>query len=105
MTDRPGSIDERALAGVVLARWGLAAARLAYLPAGFGDHHWSLTDPAGGEWFLTVTGLDGGWRGTGPEAAYADLRAVMDTVIALGRAGLDFAVLSAALENIGTLTQ
>ena len=59
---------------------------------GFGDHHWDLTDSAGRRWFVTVAALTGGWRGTSPAAGYADLRAAMDTVIALAGAGLDFAV-------------
>jgi spectinomycin phosphotransferase len=72
--------------------WGLAPARLAYLPVGFGDHHWELTDTAGRRWFVTVAGLAGSWRGTGPAAGYADLQATMDTATALARAGLEFAV-------------
>ena len=39
---------------------------------------------------MTVAGLTGGWRGTGPAAGYADLRAAMDTAIALAGAGLEF---------------
>jgi len=39
--------------------WGLAPARLGYLPVGFGDHHWELTDSAGRRWFVTVTVLAG----------------------------------------------
>src|SRR5215468_4343918 len=54
--------------------------------------HWELTDSAGRRWFVTVTGLIGGWRGTGPAAGYADLRATMDTVTALAGAGLEFAL-------------
>jgi hypothetical protein len=34
---------------------------------------------------VTVADLTAGWRGTGPAAGYADLRAAMDTVIALVR--------------------
>jgi spectinomycin phosphotransferase len=70
--------------------WGLVPAQLGYLPVGFGDHHWDLTDSAGRRWFVTVAGLAGGWRGTSPAAGYADLRAAMDTVIALAGAGLEF---------------
>jgi len=62
------------------------------MPVGFGDHHWELTDSAGRRWFVTVAGLAGGWRGTGPAAGYADLRAAMDTVVTLAAAGLEFAV-------------
>jgi spectinomycin phosphotransferase len=92
MKVEPGHIDRAELARVLDQQWGLAPAGLRHLPVGFGDHHWELTDAAGGRWFVTVAGLAGGWRGTGPEAGYADLRAAMETVIALGRAGLEFAV-------------
>jgi spectinomycin phosphotransferase len=62
------------------------------MPVGFGDHHWELTDSAGRRWFVTVADLTAGGRGTDPATAYADLRAAMDTVIALAGAGLEFAV-------------
>jgi spectinomycin phosphotransferase len=92
MRSEPGHINRRELARTLDRRWGLAAAGLRYLPVGFGDHHWELTDAGGSRWFVTVTALAGGWRGTGQEAGYADLRAAMETVIALSQAGLDFAV-------------
>jgi len=88
----PANIDQRGLARALKEQWGLAPAQLRYSPVGFGDHHWELTDTAGSRWFVTVADLNGGWRGTGPAAGYADLRASMETVIALRRAGLDFAV-------------
>jgi len=88
----PDGIDDRQLSRALAERWGLAPARLGYLPVGFGDHHWELTDATGRRWFVTVAGLAGSWRGTGPAAAYADLRAAMDTVTALAGAGLEFAV-------------
>ena len=90
--ERPGHIDQRELARILSEQWGLATGRLRHLPVGFGDHHWELTDGAGGRWFATVAGLAGGWRGTGAAAGYADLRAAMETVIALRRAGLEFAI-------------
>jgi spectinomycin phosphotransferase len=88
----PVGIDDRRLSRVLAQHWGLAPARLGYLPVGFGDHHWELTDSAGRRWFVTVAALTGGWRGTGPAAGYADLRAAMETVLALAGAGLEFAV-------------
>ena len=88
----PDGIDDLRLSRVLAEHWGLAPARLGYLPVGFGDHHWELTDATGGRWFVTVAALTGGWRGTGPAAGYADLRAAMDTVVALAGAGLEFAV-------------
>jgi spectinomycin phosphotransferase len=88
----PDGIDERELSRALQAHWGLAPARLGYLPVGFGDHHWELTESAGRRWFVTVAGLTGAGRGTGPAAGYADLRAAMDTVTVLAAAGLEFAV-------------
>ena len=86
----PDGIDEHELSCALHDHWGLVPARFGYLPVGFGDHHWDLTDSAGNRWFVTVAGLAGGWRGTGPAAGYADLRAAMDTVTALAGTGLEF---------------
>ncbi len=92
MKERPGHIDQRDLARILREQWGLVPGRLRHLPVGFGDHHWELTGGAGGRWFVTVAELAGGWRGAGPAAGFADLRASMETVTALRRAGLEFAV-------------
>ena len=73
----PDRIDERELARTLGENWGLFPVQLGYAAVGFGDHHWELTDRAGGRWFVTVADLNGGWRGTGPAAGYADLRASM----------------------------
>jgi spectinomycin phosphotransferase len=88
----PAGIDDDRLSRALAEHWGLDPARLRYLPVGFGDHHWELSDRAGRRWFVTVAELARAWRGTGPAAGYADLRAAMDTVVALAGAGLDFAV-------------
>jgi spectinomycin phosphotransferase len=90
--ERPGHIDQRDLARILREQWGLVPGRLRHLPVGFGDHHWELSGAAGGRWFVTVAELACGWRGTGPAAGFADLRASMETVTALHRAGLEFAV-------------
>ena len=92
MKERPGHIDQRDLARILREQWGLVPGRLRHLPVGFGDHHWELTGAAGGRWFVTVAELAGGWRGAGPAAGFVDLRASMETVTALRRAGLEFAV-------------
>jgi len=86
----PEGIGDHQLSCALKEHWGLTPVRLGYLPVGFGDHHWDLTDSAGSRWFVTVAGLSGGWRGTSPAAGYADLRAAMDTVIALAGTGLEF---------------
>jgi len=90
--EEPGHISQPELAGILHEQWGLAPARLRYLPVGFGDYHWELTDAAGGRWFVTVAELAGGWRGTSAADGYVDLRAAMEIVIALHQAGLEFAV-------------
>jgi spectinomycin phosphotransferase len=102
--ERPDNIDQCELARVLQEQWGLASAQLQYAPVGFGDHHWELTDALGGHWFVTVADLSGGWRGTSPAAGYADLQASMETVIALGQAGLEFAVAPAPTAQGQALT-
>ncbi|HSS89636.1 MAG TPA: aminoglycoside phosphotransferase family protein [Streptosporangiaceae bacterium] len=92
MREQPGHLDQRDLARILREQWGLVPGRLRHLPVGFGDHHWELTGAAGGRWFVTVAELAGGWRGAGPAAGFADLRASMETVTVLHRAGLEFAV-------------
>ncbi|HEY9244038.1 MAG TPA: phosphotransferase [Streptosporangiaceae bacterium] len=92
MRHPPEDIDERGLARTLADGWGLPPAGLRYAAVGGGDHHWELTDPSGGRWFVTVAGLAGGWRGTSPAEGLADLRAALGTVTALRQAGLDFAV-------------
>jgi spectinomycin phosphotransferase len=92
----PADVDQRDLARVLQEQWALIPERLQYAPVGFGDYHWDVTDTAGDRWFVTVADLRGGWRGTGPAAGYADLRAAMETVTAVRQAGLDFAVAPAA---------
>ena len=92
MKEQPGHLDQRDLARILREQWGLVPGRLRHLPVGFGDHHWELTGAAGGRWFVTVAELAGGWRGAGRAAGLADLRASMQTVTALHRAGLEFAV-------------
>jgi spectinomycin phosphotransferase len=88
----PDRIDEPGLSCALRDRWGLAPARLGHLPVGFGGHHWELADSDGRRWFVTVAELTGGSRGTDAAAEYADLLAAMDTVVALARAGLEFAL-------------
>ena len=92
MKAAPDGISERELSRTLQEHWGFAPARLGYLPVGFGDHHWELTDSGGRRWFVTAAGLTGAGRSSSPAAGYADLRAAMDTVTALAAAGLEFAV-------------
>jgi hypothetical protein len=47
--EQPRHLDRRELARILHEQWGLAPGRLCHLPVGFGDHHWGLTDAAGGD--------------------------------------------------------
>ncbi len=58
MLSPPGDLDDRLLAAALTREWGVAVAGLEYRPVGFGSHHWTATDPAGGRWFVTVDDLD-----------------------------------------------
>lgn len=58
MLSRPDDLDDRILAATLTLHWGVAVARLEYLPVGFGSHHWSVAGPGGGRWFVTVDDLD-----------------------------------------------
>ncbi|MFC7328469.1 phosphotransferase [Marinactinospora rubrisoli] len=93
MQDRPADLDELALRHA-LTGWGVDAAELAYVPVGFGDHHWSVADTTGRRWFVTVADLaNKAHCGTTPPAALRGLRAAMDTAAALeDPAGHDFVV-------------
>ena len=92
MQHPPDDIDERELARVLAAGWGLPPAGLSYVPLGFGDHHWELTDRSAGRWFVTVAALAGSWRDTGPAEGLADLRATLGMVTTLCQAGVELAV-------------
>lgn len=72
-----------------LRAWGLTPAGVEYLPVGFGDHHWRVTDETGRRWFATVADLAAKpHNGIGVAAARDGLRRAMDTAAAL--AHLDF---------------
>jgi len=88
-----GLLQAGLLAGLAEG-WGLDAARAAYLPVGFGSHHWDVTDAAGRRRFVTVDDLDHkGWLGTDRDTAFAGLRAAFDPAVALRHdAGLPFVV-------------
>jgi spectinomycin phosphotransferase len=80
--ERPAGIDDTALAAVLADEWALAGVRLQYLPVGFGGYHWLAADPAGMQWFVTVTDLASLY---GP-----DLGPAMETASGLAEAGLEF---------------
>jgi len=54
----PEDLAQDLLTGALTRQWGVAVTSAAYRPVGFGSHHWSVTDPAGGGWFVTVDDLE-----------------------------------------------
>ncbi|MFE6777578.1 phosphotransferase family protein [Streptomyces sp. NPDC057702] len=92
MKDRP-DLDERAVRQALDA-WGRDGARLTYAPVGFGDYHWIAESADGHRAFVTVADLahKEQW-GADPDAAYAGLRAALETALALrARPDHDFVV-------------
>jgi spectinomycin phosphotransferase/16S rRNA (guanine(1405)-N(7))-methyltransferase len=54
----PPDLALDALTGELTRQWGVAVRSIGYLAVGFGSHHWTVTDPAGGGWFVTVDDLE-----------------------------------------------
>ncbi|WEV25387.1 phosphotransferase [Streptomyces sp. 71268] len=107
MQDRP-DLDERAVRQALDA-WGMGGAHLTYAPVGFGDYHWVAETGAGRRAFVTVADLThkDQW-GSGPDAAFAGLRAAMEAAVALrAQPGRDFVVApltcrdGAAIQRLG----
>ncbi|MEV1009973.1 phosphotransferase [Streptomyces sp. NPDC049881] len=83
MKQRPPDISDRSL-GDTLAAWGLRGPAPSWVPAGFGDHHWTMTGDDGRRWFLTVADLsDKPHCGPDIPSARLGLRRAMDTAYAL----------------------
>lgn len=81
----PDDVDPRP----ALRAWGMAPVAVEYLPVGFGDHHWTVTDERERRWFVTVADLaTKSHNGVGVTAARDGLRRAMDTAAALRH--LDF---------------
>ncbi|WP_194925685.1 hypothetical protein [Catenulispora pinisilvae] len=57
MLNPPDAFSEDDLRLLLANNWGLTAARLEYVPVGFGSHHWSVRDSRGGRWFVNVDEL------------------------------------------------
>ena len=94
MLTPPAELDEGVLAATVSRKWHIRVATMAYRAVGFGSHHWSITEPSGGRWFVTVDELDRRRRSTIEtlDDAYRRLRAALDAACALAAAGAAFVV-------------
>ncbi|WP_460759648.1 phosphotransferase [Nocardiopsis oceani] len=93
MWDRPVDLDECRIQDA-LAGWGIHAVAMAYVPLGFGDHHWSATDTSGRRWFLTLADLEHKpFLGADADTVLGNLARAMDTAAQLhDEGGLGFVV-------------
>jgi Phosphotransferase enzyme family len=91
---RPAGLADETLAGALADGWGIVPDSLAYLPVGFGSHHWKVTGPGGNSWFLTVDDLAdrARWPGEPAAAVAGRLRSALAVARAIRDAGAAFAV-------------
>ena len=94
MLSPPEDLAHDLLTAAVTRHWGIAVAAAPYRPVGFGSHHWSVTDPGGGGWFVTVDDLQTTRRSAAEslDDAYWRLRAALDAARGLHEAGAAFVV-------------
>lgn len=86
MLTPPDDLAVGDLADALQSGWGIRPGPLAYAPVGFGSHHWTTTDRAGREWFVTADRAgDGGMD-------FGVLSAALTTTRQLSRLGLEFIV-------------
>jgi len=88
----PPDLATDALASALTRHWGVVVQSVAYLAVGFGSHHWRVTDPAGGGWFITVDDLDSRRRSESdsPDRVYDRLGRALGTARALRSTGAAF---------------
>jgi len=93
MRTPPEDLDPGTLTRELADGWGIAVGRIDYAPVGAGSHHWTVVAADGRHAFATVDHLgQKAWLGDEPDAAFAGLRAALDTAAALAGAGLGFVV-------------
>jgi spectinomycin phosphotransferase len=99
----PRDLDRAALAHALQRRWGIGPARLAYLPVGFGSHHWEAVGADGSRWFVSADDLRAGHHaGRAAADVFVGLDRAFRTAAALRDVGLEF-VLAPILSHGGTV--
>jgi hypothetical protein len=90
----PDGLDNATLAAALARCWGLNITSLAYLPVGWGSHHWEAAGAAGSRWFVTADDLEARkLSGSEPlTAAFSRLRASLATAVGLRGSGATFVV-------------
>jgi Phosphotransferase enzyme family len=89
----PECLTSDALVKALSEGWGLKVTSVAYLPVGWGSHHWEVTDADAGRWFATADDLDR--KQPASEAAGAPLgrlRAALATALGLREGGATFVI-------------
>ncbi len=92
MHSEPQDLDRAALADALERHWSIGAARLDYLPVGFGSHHWEAVGADGSRWFVSVDDLRAGHHaGRAPDDVFPALDRAFRTAAALrDDSGLEF---------------
>jgi Phosphotransferase enzyme family len=90
----PRDLDRPALADALEQQWGIAVARLDYVPVGFGTHHWNAAGADGSRWFVSGDDLQApSHAGRPADDVFAALVRAFRTAAALhDDAGLAFVV-------------
>jgi len=90
---RPEGIDDATVAEALRDGWAFDAASVAYLPVGFGSHHWVAQAANEERRFLTVDDLAARYfLGDNPATAFDALASAFATARTLGDAGLGWVV-------------
>jgi spectinomycin phosphotransferase len=97
----PRDLDRSALTELLRSHWNISAARLDYLPIGFGSHHWEAVGADGSRWFVSADDLRA-WHqgGRAPDDVFVALDRAFSTAAALrDDAGLEFVLAPIASDN------
>ena len=87
MFTAPPDLSDVAVTASVAREWGISASAVAYMPVGFGSHHWEVLDRGATRWFVTAHDLAApGW------VSRERLRAALATARAVRDAGATFVV-------------
>lgn len=86
METRPADLPDAVVAEAVSQGWGVPDPTVAYLPVGFGSHHWAVEDAGGRRWFASVDAAPDG------SDEHARLEAALSTAAVAHEAGLAFVV-------------
>jgi spectinomycin phosphotransferase len=90
---RPEAIADESIIDALRDGWAFDAWSVAYLPAGFGSHHWVAQDADETKRFVTVDDLTArDFLGSSPPEAFDALHRAFATAHALRESGLDWVV-------------